>query len=173
MTTFYSDQYTSTGVSQTAIEQDYRAAAGTHRAKVRTILARATALATTADQVRFAKLHSGTRVLAIRFSGGDEAAAGAMNLGLYKAARHGGAVIDADLFASALAKNAARVDALIEATTLTNTGHRGKKLWEMADAGAGSYSADPMEEWEIVGTPSTSFTTTANSFLVEIDVLED
>lgn len=173
MTTFYSSQFAgSDGVNQQAKTQDHRAPAGTSRAKVRTILARATALATTSDQVRFAKLHSGARILAIRFSGGDEADAGAMHLGLYKSDRHGGAVIDADLFASALGKNAARVDAFVEATTLTHL-DRGKELWRLADAGAGTYAKDPLEEWDIVGTPSTSFTTTANSFLVEIDILED
>ena len=44
---------------------------------------------------------------------------------------------------------------------------RGDYLWQMADAGAGTYTVDPHEIWDITITPSTSFTVAANSILLE------
>lgn len=169
MATYFSDHFTPTGVSQTAAVRDHRTQE--KRQHVVKDIVHVTALALTTDLIRFTTLPAGSRIVDLRISGGDQAGAGALNLGLHKSLRHGGAVIDADLFASAVAKNAARVDAFVESTTLTHS-MRGDRLWQLADTGAGTYTEDPQEEWDITGTPSTSFTTTANSFLLEVDYIE-
>ncbi len=166
MTIFYSDFYTTDGISRESVDRTHIADAGTADAGMRYYRKWIKALATTSDEMRMIRLHSGVRLVELYISGDDAADAGAANIGLYKSARHGGAVIDADLFADAVAKNAARVDALVEAGTVLQI-DRGKYLWEIADRGAGDYDEDPQEEWDIVLTPSTSFTTTAQGFLLE------
>lgn len=169
MATYYSDHFTPTGVSQTSATRDHRTQS--KRQTVKKDIVNVTALALTTDVVRFTTLPSGARIVDLRITGGDEADAGALDIGLHKSERHGGAVIDKDLFADAVAKDAARVDAFDEAGTLDDQ-DRGKHLWELANIGAGTYTEDPQEEWDITGTPSTSFTTTANSFTLEIDYIE-
>lgn len=52
---------------------------------------------------RFVRVPSNARIFAIDFSSADATTAGAFNLGLYQTAENGGAVVDADLFASAFA----------------------------------------------------------------------
>jgi hypothetical protein len=167
MATYYSDHFTGTGISQTSADKTHRAPPGTKRTHLYKDRIYVKALAVTTDLIRFTTLGSGTRIYEMLISGDDAAAAGALNLGLHKSTRHGGAVIDADVFASAVAKNASRVDAFEEAATLGDF-ERGEFLWQLADAGDATYTADPQEEWDITGTPSTSFTTTAQGFLLEI-----
>lgn len=165
MATYYSDHFSATGVSITTRQNTF-ASAGRGVSKIYGCVAKVTALALTTDTVRVISLPSSAALLELFVSAGDEAAAGAFDVGLHKSEAIGGAVIDADLFATAVAKNAARVDALIESTTITKM-MRGNYLWQMADTGAGTYTKDPGEIWDITITPSTSFTTTANSFHVE------
>lgn len=169
MTIYYSNELHIDGLSATAKTQDHRS----RQARLRefTHMARATALAVTTDHIRMVELPSSARIRDMLVSGGGEAAAGAFNIGLHKHEDHGGAVIDDDLFATAVAKNAARVDAFKEAATLNDL-DRGKFLWQLADKGAGTYAADPKETWVVTFTPSTNFTTTANSFLLELVILE-
>ena len=77
-------------------------------------------------------------------------------------------MIDDDLFASALDVTSAiaRTESFKEATTLGDT-DRGKTLWELAAIGAASYTADPMEDWDLVGTTDTG-TNAALKLSVEI-----
>lgn len=165
MATFYSDHFSSDGVSKTTRENTF---AGTGRgvSKVYSCVAKVTALATTSDVIRVMSLPTSACLRELWVSGGNEATAGAFNIGLHKSEALGGAVIDADLFASAVAKNAARVDAFIESTTVTNM-MRGNYLWQLGVTGGLTLTKDPSEIWDITFTPSTSFTVTANSFLLE------
>ena len=86
---------------------------------------------------------------------------GAISLGLYRAGLdHAPAtakIIDVDLFASAVAITTvlARVDVFKESTTLLDF-HRGLTLWELADLGGGTYTEDPMEDWDLVATYTTA-----------------
>lgn len=111
------------------------------------------------DVFRFMDFRSGDRIFDIRLS--QDANAGAttaMNFGLYKKGlADDGAVIDEDLFASAvnLAAGIARVDIFKEATTLTDM-DRGQPLWYLADKGAGTYTEDPFEVWTLVAQFSSN-----------------
>lgn len=114
------------------------------------------------DEIRLCQIKSGARIYEARLISDGGATAGAADLGLYKSgANHDGAVIDADLFGSALATSGAityaNSDAFIESTNLTDQ-DRGKYLWELADLGAGTYTKDPVEQWEFVLTVTTAFT---------------
>jgi hypothetical protein len=169
MATYYSDHFSSDGISRTTRENTFPAT-GRGVSKVFSVIAYAKALALTTDVIRMFSVPSGCRVLELLASADDAAAAGAFHVGLHKSEALGGAVIDANLFGDAIAKDAARVDALIEATTITKM-TRGQFLWQMADAGDGTYTKDPNEIWDVTITPSTSFTTTANGFLLEAKII--
>jgi hypothetical protein len=164
MATFYSNYYTATGITQTAVTQGFMSVRGKLDLYAADLYVKA--LATTSDMMKFGDFHSNARIFAMWISGDDAAAAGALNLGLHLSDGLGGAVIDADLFGTAIAKNAASVDALVESGTLSM--HRGRHLWEMAAAGGASYTTDPQQLWTISGTPSTSFTTTAQGFRLTV-----
>ena len=51
---------------------------------------------------RFCRVPSNARISQILFSTGDATTAGALDIGIYQTAENGGAVVDADLFASAV-----------------------------------------------------------------------
>jgi hypothetical protein len=55
------------------------------------------------DIVRMVRVPSNARIDAVLLSTGDATTAGATDIGIYQTADNGGAVVDADLFASALA----------------------------------------------------------------------
>lgn len=167
MATFYSDHYSADGSSKTTRLRGQFPPRGARNGIVYSAIGYAVALATTSDFIRMFSLPSSCKLLELWASANDEAAAGAFHVGLYETEENGGAVIDADLFSSALAKNAARVDALIEATTITKMMRGRFELWQMADAGDGTYTQDPTRLWDVCITPSTTFTTTPNSFLLE------
>lgn len=120
------------------------------------------------DEIRFFDARSGDRLLQLFVVSDGGCTAGAMDIGLYKSGRNGdGAVIDADLFASALAVSSAIafVDEFKEATTLGDV-DRGKTLWELAAVGAGSDTVDPMDDYAVVGTVTTAFTVAVCRLLV-------
>lgn len=168
MATFYSDHFHSTGISATTRQNTF---AGTGRgvSKLFQVTALVTALPTTADVVRLFSLPSSCSLVDLFITDNNASAAGAMNIGLYKSEQLGGAVIDADLFAGALAKNTARTDALTAGgggAAITKM-LRGKYLWQMAAVTVATILKDPAEVWDVCITPSTTFTTTASIFLAE------
>lgn len=55
------------------------------------------------DIVRLVRVPSNARIDAVLLTTGDATTAGAIDIGVYQTADNGGAVVDADLFASALA----------------------------------------------------------------------
>lgn len=171
MATYFSDHYNvldDAGLSQTSADMSHRAASGTKHARVRYSRASLTALLTTAssDVARLMTLKSNARIHAIYIQSGGEAAAGACNVGLYKTGvNHDGAVVDADLFASAStapSADTARTEIMVQAGTLTDE-QRGTRLWELAGE-----SSDPQIEYDITMEASTTFTTTAPEIIVEV-----
>jgi hypothetical protein len=169
MATFYSDHFTTTGISQTTRGNTF-AATGKGISRSFKVMAKATALPTTSDVLRLFSIPSSARMPALMISDNNASAAGAMNIGLYKSEGLGGAVIDADLFAAALAKNTAQTDCLTQATNVTNV-KRDLYLWEMAAITVATITKDPQEIWDVCLTPSTSFTTTASIFLIEAQII--
>jgi hypothetical protein len=55
------------------------------------------------DTVRLVRVPSNARISQVLLSTGDATTAGAVNIGVWQTNDNGGAVVDADLFASALA----------------------------------------------------------------------
>lgn len=174
MATLFSNHY-GTGQANTSVSTGYKASAGINHARARIKQARITVPiggtgGTANDVWRLMTFKSSDRIFSLLVTVTGTGGAGAAHLGLYKAgANHDGAVIDTDLFASALSLiNAiARVDQFKEAATLEDE-DRGKTLWELADEGAGTYTSDPMEEWDLTAEISTTTTTAATEVLVEV-----
>lgn len=177
MPNFFSDLLAATPSG--SFDPNYRAEAGLDGQKLRLKQARFDlAAAALNDTVVLATLPSGARVTGIRVTTNTTSATGALHIGLYKAPAVGrdhvpaaANLIDNNLFADALGVTtaAARVDAFAEAAL--NDIHRGLRLWELANVGGASYSADPMEDWDIVATFSTALADT-QEFLVEIEYVE-
>lgn len=124
--------------------------------------------------IRLLDLRSGDRLIEAFFSmDADWGATTTFNLGLYKKGlNNDGAVIDEDLFGSAIdwAGAITRVDYFKESATLADY-DRGKTLWELVTIGAAStYTSDPMETWTLTAqtTQDISATSAAVSFLCEV-----
>lgn len=123
-----------------------------------------TGLGIAADTIRVMRFREEDRLYNLHISVNGGSDAGAINVGLHEAgANHDGAVIDADLFASALTISSALDETEIfdESSVLSGI-DRGKRMWELAAVGAASYTAAPnlVQGFEIVYTVSTTFTTT-------------
>lgn len=173
----YSDFYTSQTQPQTSVEASYRSpqalAGGVLRVGIyRMVFDLAPDDFGIGDVMRICTLPSGARIGQIYVTSDGASTALTADLGLYKAARHGGAVIDADLFASALALNSGvtRTDELLEAATLA-AADRWKPLWAMADLGAGTYTTDPMEDWDLAWTATAAVATADETTVVEVQYI--
>lgn len=157
-----------------AFDSQRRAPAGLGHSRLRMKTARATVGTsgmTSGDELRLMSFHSSDRIRAIFVTATGGSTTYAADLGLYKSAlEHDGAVIDADLFASALALagGIARVDEFTESTTLANI-DRMKELWQLADIGGGTYTSDPDETWDLVLTSTATGTTAVEVLMVEVE----
>lgn len=121
------------------------------------------ALSTTSDVMRIIKnVPSNFRITTVWAGGDDASAAGAFDLGVYQTELNGGAVVDADRFGSALAKNV-NAEVFAESTVLTPY-KRGLRLWEIL-----GLSADSYRQYDICATPTTSFTTTAAGITIVVN----
>lgn len=124
------------------------------------------------DVIRLLDLKSSDRLIELFFSmDANWGATTTFNVGLYKkGSANNGAVIDEDLFGSAIdwSGEIARVDYFDEAGTLDDW-DRGKALWELAAIGAASYTSDPGEIWTVTAqtTQDISATAAAVEMLVE------
>ena len=100
---------------------------------------------------RFCRIPSNARVSQVLLKNAAFTTAGAVNIGLYDI--DGGAVVDADLFCSALALTAAKdfADVTYESTEYT-IAESEKMLWEVL-----GLSADPCKEYELTAVVTTAF----------------
>jgi hypothetical protein len=163
MTAYYSDNIADSSANTTLVA-GYRPSAGIKHARTRVSTARVSGLLLTTDIARMITLQSGDRLLKLELTSNGGSDAGAVNIGLYlSGSAHDGAVVDADLFASAQTISTAidLTDVFNESAVLDHT-DRGKTMWELAAVGAGSDTIDPLVQYDIVIVPSTSFTTTAS-----------
>ena len=172
MTVWYSDHFGTDGIADNSLASPIKiVSAGVNRSRVRYKRATVTGLALNSvpDVIPFFKMKSGARIINQWISSDGAAAAGAMDIGLYLWTAHDiGAAVDVDLFSSAQAISTAihKTAALIESDVLQHE-DAGKTLWEMAAVGAGSDTVDPLVEYAICGTVTTSFTTTAPILTLE------
>ncbi len=159
MATFFSDHLSSDGVNKTAVDVAARHSAGIGHGRLRyqrATINTAGGVPAAADILRFFTLKTSDRIVEM-YATGRPATAGTMDLGVHKVGSglHDGAVVDADLFSSALALTSALnthgvaevvLDVLQEAGTVTNA-LRGAALWQMA-----GLASDPREQWDVTGT---------------------
>lgn len=102
---------------------------------------------------RFCRVPSNARVSEILLTTGDASSAGAVNIGLHQTEGNGGAVVDANLFATTLALtggpfNNAQVIDSVEYTAA----EQAKPLWEVL-----GLSSDPQIEYDVTASVSTTF----------------
>lgn len=171
MATYYSELYAGSA-TPSVLDTQLRAGAGVGHARQRYAKAVCApgAVVAVGEQVRIKQFKSSDRLNYIYFSCTDAGATGLVDIGLYKTgASHDGAEVDADLFSSAYdVKASARTQIAVwsEAGTLDQF-DRGKTLWELATAGAASYTTDPMEDWDFCVTPTEVNQDTAWTLMVE------
>lgn len=98
---------------------------------------------------RILRVPSNARIDALLISSDDIGTTTVADFGLYRTAADGGAVVDADFFASALSLSGgalAKVDITYESAVVDTPNH-GKALWEQL-----GLSADPKVYYDIVAT---------------------
>jgi hypothetical protein len=106
------------------------------------------------DTVRLVRVPSNARISQVLFSAADASTAGAINVGIWQTAENGGAVVDADLFASALDLTGGpfeNSDITFESDEYTYA-ESAKPLWEVL-----GLSADSNRDYDVVAEVSTTF----------------
>jgi len=172
MADYYSDHFTTTVGGTSQDDPRIKAGPGLDHATLRYKRATATVAAGVTDdeQVRFMQMKSSDRLIHLYLSTPSlTGTTMTSDMGLY--ATDGGAVIDLDLFCAAatspcddLTVAIARVD--LFALAVLEDEDRGKHLWQLADEGGGSYSADPVELWDLVLTMNTETAVTVGAEFV-------
>jgi len=105
----------------------------------------------TANELRFFRIHSNAVVKQVLLSCDTIAVGGAMDVGIYQTDDNGGAVVDADFFASAQVVTTALVDSNIaHESAVYGIEDKDKPLWE-----ALGLSADSNIWYDVVGTITT------------------
>lgn len=156
--------------SQTARVSGYRAPVGSAHARRRVTASRFTGLITTSDTARVCTLKSSDRIERIYVASDGGSTAGAIDIGLYETGTaNDGAVIDGDLFASALTTSSAiaYVDQFKESSTLGDV-DRLKPAWQLAALGAASYTEDPGINFDLTLQGSTTFTGSDTNLLIAV-----
>lgn len=106
------------------------------------------------DTIRLVRVPSNARISQVLLSTGDATTGGAVNIGIWQTADNGGAVVDADLFASALALTGGpflNSDQTFESGEFTYA-ESAKPLWEVL-----GLSSDPGRDYDVVAEVSTVF----------------
>lgn len=117
------------------------------------------------DTIRMVRVPSNARIDAVLLTTGDATTAGNINIGVWQTAGNGGAVVDADLFASALALTGGpfiRSDQTWESGEYTYA-ESCKPLWEVL-----GLSKDPNREYDIVAEVSTTFDGGGTTMVLEV-----
>jgi len=117
------------------------------------------------DLIRFCQVPSNARVSQVLICAADATTAGAINLGLYKPNSEGGAVVDADLFASALDLTGGpfnNSDQTFESGEYTYAESE-KPLWEVL-----GLTEDPHIMYDVVADISTTFNGGPTSIAVKV-----
>lgn len=104
-----------------------------------------------ADELRFCRIKSNAVVKQVLLSCDAITSTGAMDVGIYRTDDDGGAVVDADFFASAQVVTSALVDSNIaHESGVYGIEDKSKPLWE-----ALGLASDPSIEYDVVGTITT------------------
>ena len=158
MVAFFSDHFgdgINVAATDKALDTQFRSPPGLGHGRRRTKVARATVvdlLAVVPDVLRMATFNSNARPHSLILHHGAAGAGALVDVGLYLTGiRHAGAVVDANLFASAVdtalvSSVTAGVDVLYEAA-LTLLASSGQTLWEML-----GLAADPQVQYDLAIT---------------------
>jgi hypothetical protein len=101
---------------------------------------------------RFARLPSNAVIHSIRILNDAITGGTAYHCGVWDTAENGGAVVDADLFASSVdisAGNTAWLELRYEAATTAVIDHAERQLWYILDLGAATLASDPNKQYDI------------------------
>ena len=105
----------------------------------------------TADEIRFMRVRSNAVIKQVLLSCDAVATSGAIDIGIYRTDDDGGAVVDADHFASAAVVTTALVDSNVaHESGVYGIEDKDKPLWE-----ALGLSADSQVWYDVVGTVTT------------------
>lgn len=116
---------------------------------------------------RFFRLPSNAVIYSIEILNDAIAGATAYHCGIWDTAANGGAVVDADVFASSVDINAgttAWLELRFEAATTGPIEYADYELWRLLDLGAATYAQDPQKEFDLclqgatVGTAAGTIT---------------
>lgn len=122
--------------------------AGARERVHRGVTALTTAAAEAGSKLRFCRVKSSDMIVGIRLDAESFGTGSTMDIGLYRSTKDGGAVRDADLFASAvdMATLQKNTQVLNESAVLT-IANLGQPIWQAA-----GYTVDPQCDFDIVGT---------------------
>lgn len=105
------------------------------------------------EKARMTRIPSRARVTGVWLQSDDLGTGGTVDVGLYRTVADGGAVVDADFFASAVDTDTAAVaktDVTYESGVVT-IANRGKRIWEQL-----ALSADPQVDYDLSVTRNTA-----------------
>jgi hypothetical protein len=128
-------------------------------------VATVSATQTANDTIRLVRVPSNARIDAVLLTTADATTAGNINIGVWQTADNGGAVVDADLFASALALTGGpfvRSDQTWESGEYTYA-ESCLPLWEVL-----GLTADPNRDYDIVAQVSTTFDAAGTTMVLEV-----
>lgn len=117
------------------------------------------------DTIRLVRVPSNARIDAVLLTTGDATTAGNINIGVWQTADNGGAVVDADLFASALALTGGpftRSDQTWESGEYTYA-ESCLPLWQVL-----GLTTDPNREYDIVAQVSTTGDGMGTTMVLEV-----
>ena len=169
MATYYSDHFSTNGLQADSYDGQIRVNAGIGHGRLRYKRAQATPTsAGTGDTIRMMTFKSSDRLIELLISTDGNATGGTIDLGMFlSGANHDGDSLGANninsfMDAAALTTLANRTDAFGETgasaiAVATENNARGLTMWEIANFGDGSYTVDPMIQFDIVITPTVAF----------------
>ncbi len=114
---------------------------------------------------RFVRVPSNARISSVVLCTADATTAGAVDIGVYQTSENGGAVVDADLFASALALTGGpfnNSDQTYESGEYTYA-ESVKPLWEVL-----GLTADSKRDYDIAWTITTTFDAVGTSAVLKV-----
>jgi hypothetical protein len=114
---------------------------------------------------RFVRVPSNARISQVLFSTADATTAGAIDIGVYKIAANGGAVVDADLFASALDLTGGP---MLNLDVTRESGQYSYAEGILPLWGVLGLSADPLTEYDIAATITTTYNAAGTTQLLTV-----
>lgn len=163
MATYYSDHCSGLNAvthasDNTVLDNNKILPTGMGHGRVHVKRAEFTAALTDSDSCRIMQFKSGDRLHLLYITSEATDSAGAIRLGLYKTGyEHDGAVVDADVYTSTYPVTSARtrIELMGEWVGGGEDEDRGKPLWQFITP---ANTADPMEDWDLVCTAPTTWT---------------